>query len=531
MKSSNNTLPKDGLAGLKENWLTDATSGFLVFLLALPLSLGIAKASDFPPIMGLITAMVGGIVVSIFAGSKLTIKGPAAGLIVIVAGAVAEMGGGETGWHLALGAIVVAGIIQVLFGVFKLGKLTDIFPLSAVHGMLAAIGIIIISKQVHVLLDIDPALTKGKTPFALLAMIPHSLATLDPKATAVGVISLLIMLYWKNLPIKALTKVPAPLVVLLFSVPAELLMDFQTTEPTYALVHIGSLIDSMGVNVSFDGVALTGVFIKYVVMFALVGSLESLLTVKAIDMLDPCRRKSDTNKDLIAVGIGNIVAGILGGLPMISEVARSSANVANGARTRWANFFHGLSMVIFVLLAAPLIELIPNAALAAMLISVGIRLAHPKEFVHTLKIGKEQLLIFVVTILVTLYEDLLVGIAAGMLCEIIVNLVNGKPLNAIFKAPTEIAFTEDRYEVTINKAAVFTNFMGIKRKLESIPAGFPVVINLEETALVDHSVMENLEHFKHDYEATGGTVQLVGLHNHKPLSEHKLAARKKLRLA
>ncbi|OLY95505.1 SulP family inorganic anion transporter, partial [Cnuella takakiae] len=329
------------------------------------------------------------------------------------------------------------------------------------------------------------------------------------KATLVGVISLLIMLYWKNMPIKVLKKVPAPLVVLLFSVPAELLMNFQTTEPTYALVHIGSLIDSMGVNVSFGGFAQTGVFIKYVVMFALVGSLESLLTVKAIDMLDPYRRKSDTNKDLIAVGIGNIVAGILGGLPMISEVARSSANVANGARTRWANFFHGLSMVIFVLLAAPLIELIPNAALAAMLISVGIRLAHPKEFVHTLKIGKEQLLIFVVTILVTLYEDLLVGIAAGMLCEILVNLLNGKPLSAIFKAPTEVSFTEDRYEVTINKAAVFTNFMGIKRKLESIPAGFPVIINLEETALVDHSVMENLEHFKHDYEATGGTVQLV----------------------
>lgn len=520
-------LPKDGLAGLKENWLADLNSGFLVFLLALPLSLGIAKASDFPPIMGLVTAIVGGIVVSFFAGSPLTIKGPAAGLIVIVAGSVAELGGGEQGWRMALGAIVVAGIIQVLFGVFKLGKLTDIFPLSAVHGMLAAIGIIIISKQVHVLLDINPALTKGKAPFELLAMIPQSLATLDPKATLIGVVSLLMMMYWKKLPVDGLRKLPAPLAVLLFSIPAELLMDFKTTEPGYALVHIGSLAESLGINMSMDGVAQTGVFVKYVVMFALVGSLESLLTVKAIDMQDPYRRKSDTNRDLIALGIGNIVAGVLGGLPMISEVARSSANVANGARTRWANFFHGLSLLIFVLLAVPLIELIPNAALAAMLISVGIRLAHPKEFLHTLKIGKEQLLIFVVTILVTLYEDLLVGIAAGMLCEIIVNLVNGKPLSAIFKAPTEVSFTEDRYEVTINKAAVFTNFMGIKRKLESIPPGFPVVINLEETALVDHSVMENLEHFKHDYETTGGTVHLSGLHNHRPVSEHKLAARKR----
>ena len=528
MKASNNKeLPKDGLAGLKQNGATDAVSGFIVFLLALPLSLGIAKASEFPPIMGLITAIIGGIVVSLIAGSRLTIKGPAAGLIVIVAGAVTEFGGGENGWHLALGAIVVAGVIQVLFGVFKLGKLTDFFPLSAVHGMLAAIGIIIISKQIHVLLDVDPALTKGKAPFELLGMIPQSLMHMDMKAAAIGVICLAIMLGWPALKIKWLKKIPAPLVVLLISIPAELIMDFQHTEPKYALVHIGSLMDNLAVNVSFAGFAQTGTFIKFVIMFALVGSLESLLTVKAIDMLDPYRRKSDTNKDLIAIGIGNIFAGILGGLPMISEVARSSANVGNGAKTRWANFFHGFSMLIFVLLAAPLIELIPNTALAAMLIAVGIRLAHPKEFVHTLKIGKEQLLIFVVTIVFTMGVDLLVGIGAGILTEIIVNLVNGKPLSVIFKAPTEVSFTEDRYLVTINKAAVFTNFMGIKRKLESIPPGFPVTIDLQYTRLVDHSVMENLKHFKHDYEERGGTVELIGLEEHKPLSTHEYSARKK----
>jgi MFS superfamily sulfate permease-like transporter len=147
---NNLELPKDGLTGLKENFASDAASGFIVFLLALPLSLGIAKASDFPPIMGLLTAIIGGIVVSFFSGSRLTIKGPAAGLIVIVAGAVAEFGGGEEGWRLALGAMVVAGLVQILFGVFKLGKMMDFFPLSAVHGMLAAIGLIIIGKQIPV---------------------------------------------------------------------------------------------------------------------------------------------------------------------------------------------------------------------------------------------------------------------------------------------------------------------------------------------------------------------------------------------
>lgn len=520
-------IPADGLAGLKENFKTDAISGFIVFLLALPLSLGIAKASDFPPLMGLVTAIIGGLVVSFFMGSRLTIKGPAAGLIVIVAGSVADFGGGEQGWHLALGAMVVAGLIQILFGVFKLGKLADFFPLSAIHGMLAAIGLIIIAKQIPVLLDVDPAMTKGVGPIGLFGKIPHFIGALDPKATLIGVVSLAIMLGWPYIKNKAIKMIPAPLVVLLIAVPAELIMDFQHTEPAYALVHIGNLFESINVNVDFSGIAQTGTFIKYVIMFALVGSLESLLTVKAIDLLDPFKRKSNTNKDLIAIGIGNTIAAVLGGLPMISEVARSSANVSNGAKTRWANFFHGFFILAFVLLASSLIEMIPNTALAAMLITVGIRLAHPKEFIHTFQIGKEQLAIFLVTIFFTLYEDLLVGIAAGILLKMIIHFINGTPLSSFFKAPTVVSFEGNEYLVEIDKAAIFTNYLGIKRKLEEIPTGFNVTIDLKNTKLVDHSVMESLNHFKHDYEESGGTVKLIGLEVHKPVSTHAFAARKR----
>lgn len=528
MSSNKSTaLPKDGIAGLKENFSSDALSGFIVFLLALPLSLGIAKASDFPPITGLITAIIGGIAVSFIAGSKLTIKGPAAGLIVIVAGAVADFGGGETGWHLALGAIVVAGIIQILFGVFKLGKLADLFPLSAIHGMLAAIGLIIIAKQIPVLLDVNPVMTKGKGPLELLGNIPTFIMHLDPKATLIGVISLSIMMGWPSIKNKFIKKIPAPLVVLLIAVPAELLMDFQHTEPAYALVHIGNLLETVKWNVDFGGFAQTGTFVKYVIMFALVGTLESLLTVKAIDMLDPYKRKSDSNKDLIAIGIGNTLAGILGGLPMISEVARSSNNVNNGAKTRWANFFHGFFILAFLLLAVHLIELIPNTALAAMLITVGIKLAHPKEFIHIFKIGKEQLAIFLVTIFFTLFEDLLVGIAAGMILKIIIHLVNGTPLRSLLKAPVTVSFEDDNYLVEIEKSAVFTNWLGIKAKLDAIPQGMHVKVDLSNTKLVDHSVMENLHHFEHDYKAAGGTFIINGLDEHKALSGHELAARKK----
>jgi len=526
--SKNNSIPAEGMTGFRVHFQSDATSGFVVFLLALPLSLGIAKASDFPPLMGLITAIIGGIVVSFIMGSRLTIKGPAAGLIVIVAGAVADFGGGEQGWRYTLGAIVVAGFIQILFGVFKFGKLVDFFPLSAIHGMLAAIGLIIIAKQVPVLLDIDPVQTKGVSPLGLFAKIPYFLQHLDPKATVIGVVSLVIMLGWPSLKNSYLKKIPAPLMVLFVAIPAELMMDFQHTEPVYALVHIGDLLDNVRLNVDFHGTAQLGLFVKYVVMFALVGTLESLLTVKAIDLLDPYKRKSNPNKDLIAVGLGNVIAGVLGGLPMISEVARSSANVSNGAKTRWANFYHGFFLLAFVLLASHLIELIPNTALAAMLITVGIRLAHPKEFIHTFRIGKEQLFIFLITIFFTLYEDLLVGIAAGIVVKMLIHWFHGTPLTSFFKAPTVVSFEGNTYRVEIDKAAIFTNFLGIKRKLEEIPSGFQVTIDLQKTKLVDHSVMESLYHFKHEYESLdGGSVVLVGLEEHIPLSDHELAGRKK----
>ncbi|MBK7786991.1 MAG: SulP family inorganic anion transporter [Saprospiraceae bacterium] len=521
-------IPKDGWEGFKENFSTDAISGFIVFLLALPLSLGIAKASDFPPLMGVLSAIIGGLVVSFFAGSRLTIKGPAAGLIVIVAGAVADFGGGETGWHLALGAMVVAGLIQILFGLLKLGKLSDFFPLSAIHGMLAAIGMIIIAKQIPVLLGVDPNLSAGKDPLELIAGIPQFIKSMNLQASSIGILSLLILMGLPLLKNKYLKKVPLPLLVLAIAMPLSVYYGFKQGGPSYLMVKLGNFIGSIHLNASMAGVSQTGVFVKYVIMFALVGSLESLLTVKAIDMLDPYKRKSNSNQDLIAVGIGNTFAALLGGLPMISEVARSSANVNSGAKTRWANFFHGVFILIFLIFATPLIEMIPNAALAAMLITVGVKLAHPKEFVQTFKIGKEQLGIFLVTLFFTLLEDLLVGIAAGITLKLILHVLRGTPISALFKAPIEVSFEGDDYLVSIEKAAVFSNFIGIKNRLQEIPPGFNITIDLQKTRFVDHSVLENLHHIQNDYEHNGGKFQIIGLSDHKPISEHTFAARKKI---
>jgi MFS superfamily sulfate permease-like transporter len=518
-------IPKDGLLGLKQNWRSDALSGFMVFLLALPLSLGIAKASEFPPAMGVLTAMIGGLVVSLFAGSRLTIKGPAAGLITICAGAVTELGGGTEGWHLALGVIVVASILQMAFGFLKFGALSDFFPHSVVHGMLAAIGLIIFSKQIHVLLGIDPSTLKGLDTIQLFERIPDSLYHEDPRVTLVGIISLIIIFGMPFLKGKYVKKIPIPLVVLLVAVPMTTLMDFRHTEPAFDLVSIGNFWGNIGFNADFSAIG-SFVFWKYVIMFLFVGSLESLLTVKAMDSLDPWKRISNSNKDLVAVGGGNMVAGLFGGLPMISEVARSSANINFGARTQWGNFFHGLFLLMAMLLCIPLIEMIPNAALAALLIAVGYRLASPNEFFKTYKIGAEQLTIFVVTIIATLATDLLVGVGVGILVKFIFHILNGAPLKSLFKSHYEFSETDSNYSIAIKEAAIFSNLIGFKKMFARIKPGKKVIINFSEAKIVDHSFMEFLHHFEEEYQHGGGQVSVLGFDYFQMFSNHPLATRK-----
>jgi len=511
----------------KTYFAQDVSAGFIIFLLALPLSLGIAKASEVPPIMGLVTAIIGGMVVSFFTGSRLSIKGPAAGLIVIVAGSVQAFGGGETGWKLALGAMFVSGILQILFGVFKMGKFVDFFPLAVIHGMLAAIGIIIIAKQVPILLNINSELTKGLNPMVLLGNIPKYIYNLDPVVSSLGVICLLIMLLWPKVKQPVLHKIPAAMLVLVVAIPYAVYFNFDTLG-SETLVSVGNIVDKIAVHIDFGGVAQIGIFIKFVVMFALVGSIESLLTVKGIDIMDPEKETSNSNKDLIAIGIGNTIAAVIGGIPMISEVARSSANVSNGAKTRWANFYHGFFLLFFAITAYSILEMIPTTALAAMLIAVGYNLAHPKHWIENYKIGPEQLVIFTVTILVTLLQDLLVGVAVGILVKLIYHLIRGASIRYLFWSQIEVTYDANDYLVRVHNSAVFSNYLGLKKELSKIPREKSIRISFEEDCkLIDHSVMESLDHFKYDYERLGGKVSFENLDEFIPFSKHKLAGRNK----
>jgi MFS superfamily sulfate permease-like transporter len=528
--------PRGDLEGLKKHVRFDLTSGFLVFLIALPLCLGIAMASGYPPIAGIFTAIIGGLMTIFLSDSELTIKGPAAGLIVIAVGAVNELGQGDPwlGYKLALGVGVVAGVLQVVLGLLRSGVLGEFFPTAAVHGMLAAIGIIIGAKQIHTVFGVKP---EAKEPLHLLAEIPHTIMNLNPEVAAIGLGSLLILFGLPLIKHEKIRKIPGPMVVLLLAIPIGMLFDLghehsylfnhhlYAVGPNYLVDVPSSMFDAMTFP-DFSAVT-TSVGIKYIIMFTLVGSLESLLSAKAIDLLDPWQRKSNLNRDLIAVGAGNTLAAFVGGLPMISEIVRSSANINNGARTRFANLYHGLFLLGFVALVPGLIHKIPLAALAAMLVYTGYRLASPKEFINTYKVGKDQLLIFVTTVVMTLATDLLIGIGAGVMVKIMLHVFSGAPLRSLFRAPVEVDDDGQVCTVKIREAAIFSNWIALKNKLASIDGERDLVIDLSGTHIVDHTVMTKLEELRRDVEGRGHVLKIVGLEDHQPRSNHPHATTRK----
>lgn len=542
--SDTSALPKKGLAGLTQNWRSDLVSGFLVFLIALPLCLGIAMASGFPPQAGIITAIVGGLLVSRINGSFVTIMGPAAGLIVVILDSVQELGEGNAmaGYRYTLAAIVVAGVIQVLMGVAKAGKMSAFFPSSAVHGMLAAIGIIIMAKQIHVMLGVKP---DAPTLFQTIGAIPASLRDMNPEVAAIGFIGVAILAAWTFVANRQLKMVPAPLIVVLVGMALAKYFDLEDEhkylflpnavflphhEFTIGPKFLVTLPQNFLAGFAFPdfGRVLQPVFWQQVFAIALVGSLESLLSAAAVDKLDPYKRTSDLNRDIAAVGVGNAICGLIGGLPMIAEIVRSSANVNNGAKTGWANFYHGLFLLVFVALFPNVIHEIPLASLAALLVFTGYRLASPREFKKTLEIGWDQLGVFVITIVGVLATDLLIGVAIGVVAELLFHFWRSIDWRDIFGVHRTILETEPGvFHVEVKGAAFFANYLGLKSDLATIPPGKKVIFDVSKTSTIDHTVMENLHHYCEDYTGKGGFAEIRGLDSLVATSSHPLAPRKR----
>lgn len=520
---------RGALPRLSDSWKTDLISGFLVFLIALPLCLGIAKASGFPPIAGVLTAVLGGIITGLFSNSELTIKGPAAGMIAIVFGAMSEFGyvqGGpdpanEQAYRFVLAVGVIAGVAQILFGLFRAGILADFCPMAPVHGLLASIGLIIISKQLHPVFG-------GKAPplgpIECYKKIPDTISHMDPHVATIGLISLAIMFGypWVKARIALVGKVPAQLIVLIIAIPLAQYFKLPETQ----LVNLPAKLSDAIVFPDFSRVT-DGTSLKWILMFALVGTLESMLSAKAIDVLDPWKRKTNMNRDVLGVGVANTASSLIGGLPMISEILRSSANISNGARTRLSNAFHGIFLLLAIVLLAPLVKMIPLAALGAMLVFAGFRLASPKEFLHMWHVGKEQFLIFCLTIAFIIPEGhLLNGIFVGMGAELLINIINGAQLGKLFKPAVDVTSKDDAAQVVVHSPLVFSNWIAFKRRIDILDSTPKVTIDVAHARLIDHTAMGKLLELQRTFSESGRTLTLAGLDGFTPLGSDPTSARK-----
>jgi MFS superfamily sulfate permease-like transporter len=548
-------VPRGDAAGFVRFLRADAASGFLVFLIALPLCLGISLASGFPPVAGVFTAAVGAILTSLLSNSELTIKGPAAGMIVIVLGAMQSFGftGGAdpaadlAAYRMTIAVGCVAGLVQVGLGLLRAGALVEFFPTAVVHGMLAAIGFIICIKQLPVVFGQKAT---GE-PIEVLRDLPEKIVHLNPAITVIGLVSLGILFGWPlvrpRLRPAWLRLIPAQLIVLAVAVPLGRWFDLAhdhyyrfagqdyTIGESFLVTVPGNLLAAIMTPdfTVFAGTATRFAAAWWVVMFALVGSIESLLSAKAIDLLDPWKRKTDMNRDLLAVGVGNVAVAAIGGLPLISEIVRSKANIDNGARTRFADLWHGVFLLACVGLAPGLIHMIPLSALAAMLVYTGFRLASPREFINVFAIGAEQLAIFVATIVGVLATDLLVGVGIGILLKFVFHVINGVPLSTLLKPFLKVTPVDDHtVQIDASGSAVFSNWIPFRRQIEQLGLvqRHDVIVNLAGTRLVDASVMEKLHELALDFEQAGLRLEIVGLDAHRQLSSHPLATRKRVTL-
>ncbi len=520
-------------------------SGFVVSLIALPLGLGLALAAEAPPISGIIAAIAGGIVVAILGGSQVTITGPGNGMAIVLLGAITTLGAGDMyqGYLFTLAAIVVSGILQVILGFLKMGRLADFFPASAIEGMLAAIGLGILSKQFHVMLGDN---TINGSIASLLAKIPGGILKLfhiaDSSvlmAAGIGLVSLFIMIFYYKIRNKYFQLIPAPMWIIILSVGLG-----------YIFVGLGiphPMEESFLINIPDDVIDdmafpdFSKVFSKNfgmaVFAITLIASIESLLSIKAVDKLDPLNRRSNTNKDLKALGAATIASGFLGGLNVVTVIARSSVNVNNGATNRSANFFHAIFLTVFILLFQEQLRKIPLAALAAILVYTGYKLATPETFRKVARIGREQLVIFLATLLTTLFTNLITGISVGILVTFIIHIIINKSLSLfishLFK-PNILLFKEKdegNYYVSVKYFCSFLNFHKLKNKLDVIPENEDVVLDFSMCNFVDDTVLEGLDNYSDTFAKKGGSVEIIGLDKHETDSTHPFAIRKILPLA
>lgn len=480
----------------------DWKSGIAVFLVALPLCLGIALASGAPLLAGLIAGIIGGTIVSWASGSQLSVSGPAAGLTIIVANAILDIGS----FAGFLVIVILAGIIQVVLGLAKMGKLGSFFPSSVIRGMLVAIGIVIILKQIPHAIgdDLDfigefefNQSADGQNTFSELI---GSLLSINPGALIIALGGLLLLFSWTPLSKKVplLSQLPASLFVVILGILINTAYGMwipewylgNSKEHMVGLPLFSSLTEIGQAMIFPDWTLLSNPKVySLAITLALVASLESLLSLEATDSLDPAKRISSADRELVAQGVGNIFSGLLGGLPITSVIVRSSTNVYAGGKSKMSGFFHGILLLLAVLLLPQYLNKIPLACLASILLYTGYKLAHPSQFKKVISEGWKQWIPFIITIVVVVMVDLLWGIFVGTIVGIgFVIVTNYSSVFSIFSNGNEIL-------IKFQKDVTFLHKMALKETFRKIPSGSDVYIDTTKVHFIDHDIQLLIQEF------------------------------------
>jgi len=496
----------------------DLPASIVVFFVALPLCLGIALASGAPLFSGLIAGIVGGIVVGAMSGSQIGVSGPAAGLAAIVLTAIGTLGGYEN----FLLAVVLGGAIQLLFGVLKAGVIGYYFPSSVIKGMLTGIGIIIILKQIPHFFgyDADPEgdfafiQVDGENTFS---EILNAFNNISPGATTIAIIGLVILLLWDKVLSKkgkVFQLIQGPLVAVVvgiiffvvtqgnetFGISAEHLVSVPIPEDASSFLAQFSLPN-------FGGITNPEIWITAFTI-ALVASLETLLCVEATDKLDPEKRVTPTNRELLAQGTGNMISGMIGGLPITQVIVRSSANIQSGGRTKMSAIIHGFFLLISVILIPRLLNMIPLSVLAAILFIVGFKLAKPALFKSMYNLGWKQFVPFTVTVLGIIFTDLLVGIGLGLLVGIVVILIKSYQ-NSHFLHKEGEDIDDGKIKMTLAEEVTFFNKGAILKELDKLPEDSYLELDVRKTRYLDNDIIEILDDFSHKAKLRNITIKLI----------------------
>jgi MFS superfamily sulfate permease-like transporter len=528
---------KDISSNIKQYWRKDILAGFSVSLVALPLSLGIAIAMNLPPealLAGIFAAIVGGVFTSIVRSGSVSINGPSPALIGIVVSGMGVLGA----WEYMLAAFICAGVLQAIFGIFKLGGLADFIPSSVVQGMMAAIGVIILAGQIHPGLGVEI----GKmNDFDKLMAIPNSIAHMNPLIAIIFFNSLFILAIHPQVTNRFIKYVPAPIWLVLLAIPLYMFFQFYTggqtailgkthvLNPTKDLIYF-PLPSSLNISEiftfpNFSKISSIGFWVVVISVF-LVSTIETLGSAKAIDNIDPLKRKTNLNKDVTAMGLSTILSGFIGGLPIIAVIARSSVNINHGAMTRLSNFVHGTLILLFVFLLSDYIMLVPKAALMAILVYTGYKLASPKVFKDAGLKGYEQFLILTITLVSTLMTDLNRGILIGILFTLVIHLIRSHLTAKLFfkylsKPNFNLARIDDHYHLKVKGVANFASIIKLRKLLNGVPENDQIVFDFSRTRLIDFSMLEFVNSWGKDYQSDqNGKYEVIGLDEHLTTSSH-----------